>query len=46
MEQKLKQLPENELEKIDFNQRLLWRLLQKLKRVVDFIDDESKGLQL
>jgi hypothetical protein len=43
MEQKLKQLPEEEFTKLDFNRRLLWRLLQRLKRTVDFIDDESKG---
>lgn len=43
MEQKLQQLPPEEFEKIDFSRRLLWRLLQKLKQTVDFIDDESKG---
>jgi hypothetical protein len=44
MEQKLKQLPEEEFKKLDFNRRFLWRLLQKLIQVVDFIDDESKGI--
>uniref|UniRef100_A0A1I8BL07 Aquarius_N domain-containing protein n=1 Tax=Meloidogyne hapla TaxID=6305 RepID=A0A1I8BL07_MELHA len=46
MEQKLQQLPPEEFEKIDFSRRLLWRLLQKLKRTVDFIDDESKELDI
>lgn len=43
MEQKFKKLPIEEYEQIDFNRRFLWRLLQRLKRTVDFIDDESKG---
>uniref|UniRef100_A0A915LBP5 Intron-binding protein aquarius n=1 Tax=Meloidogyne javanica TaxID=6303 RepID=A0A915LBP5_MELJA len=46
MEQKFQQLPPEEFEKIDFSRRLLWRLLQRLKRTVDFIDDESKDLEI
>uniref|UniRef100_A0A914HES8 Intron-binding protein aquarius n=1 Tax=Globodera rostochiensis TaxID=31243 RepID=A0A914HES8_GLORO len=42
IEQKFGNLPAEELNKLDFSRRFLWRLLQRLKRTVDFIDDESQ----
>lgn len=51
MEKKLGSLPEEELKKVDFNRNLLWKLLQRLKEVVDLIDqsieagEEGKGTE-
>ncbi|KAL3124777.1 hypothetical protein niasHT_001614 [Heterodera trifolii] len=42
MEQKFAKLPSDDFDALDFNRRFLWRLLQRLKRTVDFIDDERQ----
>ncbi|KAH7719949.1 DEAD box protein helicases superfamily protein (Aquarius) [Aphelenchoides avenae] len=43
MEKKLGSLPEEELKKVDFNRNLLWKLLQRLKEVVDLIDQSIEA---
>jgi len=45
-EKKIQTLDSTEFERIDFNRRFLWRLLQHFKRVIDFIDDESKDVDI
>lgn len=43
MEKKMNKMEKNELDTMDFNRKFLWKLLQLFKRVVDFVDDETKG---
>jgi hypothetical protein len=43
VEKKFSQMQGPELDKFDFNRRILWKLLQRFKQVVDDIDNESKG---
>lgn len=46
MEQKFAQMSEVEFATFDFHRRILWRLLQKFKKTVDDIDDETKTLDV
>lgn len=44
IERKFEHMPSNEFEEFNLYRRVLWKLLQRFKTVVDFIDDETKGL--
>ncbi|KAI1730104.1 AAA domain-containing protein [Ditylenchus destructor] len=46
VEKKFEKMEKTEFDTLDFNRRFLWKLLQRFKRVVDCIDDESQELDV
>lgn len=46
MEQKLEKMSDEEKSAFDYNRRFLWRMLQRFKRIVDWLDDTNTGTQI